>query len=516
MKKMFFSTFYLSIFFFISVLFLFNLTRKTKSKSNLNLPPSPPKLPLIGNLHQLGALPHRSLRDLSLKYGDIMMLQLGQLQNPTVVVSSVEVVMEIMKTHDMSFSNRPQNTAAKILLYGCIDIAFGHYGESWSQKKKVCAHELLSQKMVESFHEIREEEVGKLVNKLREVSSSEDCCVNLREMLMSTSNNIVCKCAFGRKYTGDGYSRVKELARNVMVQLADFTVRDYFPLLGWIDVLTGKMQKYKATFESLDALFDEAIAEHLTLKMEDNHSRKKDFVDILLQLQENNMLNFELTKNDLKALLMDMFVGGTDPAAVTLEWVISELVRNPSIMKKVQEEVRKVVGHKSNVEEEDINEMHYLKCIVNETLRLHPPATLLAPRQTISGVKLQEYDIPAESMVYINAWAIQRDPSFWESPEEFLPERFENSEVDFKGHHFQFIPFGFGRRRCPGMHFGVASVEYVLASLLYWFDWKLSESDALKQDIDMSETFGLVVSKKTLLYLKPIAYSFSSKSSKTL
>ncbi|RDY12069.1 Cytochrome P450 71A20, partial [Mucuna pruriens] len=279
------------------VLCVFKLTRKTKSKTNLSLLPSPPKLPLIGNLHQLGTLPHRSLRDLSLKYGDIMLLQLGHMQNPTVVVSSMDVAMEIMKTHDLAFSSRPQNTAAKILLYGCIDIAFGVYGESWSKKKKICVEELLNPKMVQSVHKIREEEVAKLVNKLREVSSSDKCYMNMREMLMSTSNNIVCKCALGRKYTGDGYSRVKELARNVMVQLSAFTVRDYFPLLGWVDVLTGKIQEFKAIFHALDALFDQAIAEHL---MEGDHSKNKDFLDILLQLQENNML----TKNDLKALLM--------------------------------------------------------------------------------------------------------------------------------------------------------------------------------------------------------------------
>ncbi|KAK7389139.1 hypothetical protein VNO78_23971 [Psophocarpus tetragonolobus] len=149
-----------------------------------------------------------------------------------------------------------------------------------------------------------------------------------------------------------------------------------------------------------------------------------------------------------------------------------------TIMKKVQEEVRKVVGHKSNVEENDVTKMHYLKCVVKETLRLHPPATLLAPRKTISSVKVKEYDIPAESMVYINAWAIHRDPKFWESPEEFLPERFESSEVEFNGQHFQFIPFGFGRRS-PGMNFGIAFVEYVLASLLYWFDLKVPEFDTL-------------------------------------
>ncbi|RDY02365.1 Cytochrome P450 71A1, partial [Mucuna pruriens] len=500
MKEMLFSTFYLSLFFFISVLYVGKLTKKTKSKTNLNLPPSPPRLPLIGNLHQFGTLPHRSLRDLSLKYGDIMLLQLGQMQNPTVVVSSVDVAMEIIKTHDLAFSNRPQNTAAKILLYGSNNIAFALYGESWRLKRKICILELLSTKRVQSLSHIREEEVAKLVNKLREVSSSDECYVNLSDMLMSTSNNVVCKCALGRKYKEDGYSRIKELARNVMVQLTAFTVGDYFPLLGWVDILTGKIQEYKDTFHALDALFEQTIEEHLTEKREGDHSKKKDFVDILLQLQQNN---FQLTKNDLKAILLDMFVGGTDTAVVTLEWAISELVKNPTIMKKVQEEVRKIVGHKSNVEENDINQMHYLKCVVKETLRLHPPATLLAPRETISSVKVKGYDIPAKTVVYINAWAIQRDPEFWESPEEFLPERFEKSEVDFKGQHFQFIPFGFGRRGCPGMSFGVVFVEYVLACLLYWFDWKLPESDALKQDIDMSEKFGLVVSKKTPLYLKP-------------
>lgn len=318
----FISPFYLSLLLSLAscvLIIVFKLlARRTKSKSksktpNLNLPPSPPKLPIIGNLHQLGTLPHRSFRDLSRKYGDMMLLQLGQRETPALVVSSGEVAMEILKTHDLAFSNRPQNTPAKILLYGCTDVGFGLYGENWRQKRKICVLQLLSVKSVQSFRNIREEEVAELVNKLREASCSSGAChVNLSEMLVSTSNSIVCKCSLGLKFPGDSDSRVKALARDVMIHLAAFTVRDYFPLFGWVDVLSGKIREIKSTFRELDALFDRVIAEHLgAVKMENDHdhnSKKKDFVDILLQLQKDSMLGFELTETDIKALLLVSFL----------------------------------------------------------------------------------------------------------------------------------------------------------------------------------------------------------------
>ncbi|KAF1887856.1 hypothetical protein Lal_00023864 [Lupinus albus] len=466
-KEVFFSNFYLSLFFIISTLIVLKFSGRTKSKTKLNQPPSPPKLPIIGHLHLLGSLPHRSLQKLSHKYGDMMFLQLGQMQTPTLVVSSSDVAMEIMKNHDINFSNRPQFTASKVLLYGCNDVGFDVYGENWRNKRKILVLKLLSSKRVQSFSHIREEEVEEWIKKVREVSLSDACSVNLSDIFMSISNNIVCKCTLGRKFSAsdDGDNKVKELARKV-------------------------------------------IEEHKKLEREGekNYSSKKDFVDILLQLQAHNKLDFELTNNDLKPLLMDMFVGGTDTTETLLEWTFVELMKNPIIMKKSQEEVRKVVGKKSKVEENDIEQMLYLKCVIKESLRLHPPTPLIPPRETISSLKLNGYDIPAKTMVYINAWAIQNDPKLWKSPEEFIPERFENSDVDFKGHHFQFIPFGFGRRGCPGMIFGITAVEYVLASFLYWFDWKLPETYKSPDDIDMGEIFGLVTSKKEPLHLKPIHF----------
>ncbi|KAG6635080.1 hypothetical protein CIPAW_11G018600 [Carya illinoinensis] len=463
-----------------------------------NLPPSPPKLPIIGNLHQLGMLPHRSLRALSKKYGPVMLLSLGHA--PTLVVSSAELAREVLQTNDTVFASRPQNTAAKILLYGCTDMGFAPYGEYWRQVRKICVLELLSLKRVQSFQHIREEEVASLTNKVRE-SCSKQTSVNLTEMVIAASNNIVSRCTLGQKFEEeDGKRSFGYLARRVMVQLTAFCFGDFFPYLGWS----------KATFRELDTFFDQVIEEHKTVKSNDEQPNKKDFVHILLQLQRDGMLEFEFTDDNLKAILLDMFVAGTDTTSTTLEWLLAELIKNPSIMKRAQDEVRTVVGKKSKIDVNDIIKMHYLKCIVNETLRLHPPAPLLLPRETSATVILGGgYDIPPKTKVFVNIWAIQRDPSVWERPEEFLPERFVDNPIDFRGKYFEFLPFGGGRRGCPGLTFGVATVEFVIANLLCWFDWMLPPPiiGREKYHLDMSEVNAQVVTKKTPLHLVPILYS---------
>ncbi|KAK7350658.1 hypothetical protein VNO77_09514 [Canavalia gladiata] len=489
------TTFFMLLTFLISMLGVFKLTRRSKR----NLPPCPPKLPIIGHYLQLGTLPHRSLQAFSQKYGPLLLLNLGQLS--VLVVSSADLAKEVMQTQGIVFGSRPHLTSTRILLYGCKDVAFASYGGIWRQKRKLCVIELLSLRRVQSIQFIREEEAEALVNKIRQSSLTNGCSVNLSEMLAETANNIIFRCVFGRKSDVD--RRFVELVRKVMIQISDFNLGDVFPWLGWIGVLSAKIKEYKATFGELDTFFDHVIAEH---KKGRRDSEKKDFLDALLQLQDSGMLEFEPTAEDIKALIMDMILGGSDTTSTSLEWAMTELVKNPSTMMKAQEEVRKVVGNKSKLEEDDVNQMNYLKCVLKETLRLHPPAPLLVPRETTSNVKLGGYDIPDKTMVYVNAWAIQRDPEFWENPEEFLPERFENNEVTFTGQDFQFIPFGSGRRKCPGMAFGLASVEYVLANLLYWFDWKLSKSREPDQDLDMSEKYGLTVNKKVPLYLEPIPH----------
>ncbi|MBA0881630.1 hypothetical protein Goshw_002858 [Gossypium schwendimanii] len=456
-----------------SLILLFSLLiwLKLTKRKTLNLPPSPPMLPLIGNMHQLGKLPHRSLRDLSRKYGSLLLLQLGY--NPTAVVSSPDIVREIVENHDIVFANRPRTTAVDILFYGCKDMVFTPYGEYWRQVKKIGVVELFSHQRVHSFQFVRDEEVELLINKIRSA------------------------CLKGDKFG--------ELAKRLLILFTSSCIGDIFPYLRWVDVLTGYIPSMKAVSTELDAFLDQVIEEHKAFESNDQVSNKRDFVSIIMQLQKDGMYEMDLTQDNIKAILLDMFVGGTDTSTTTKEWMMAELLKHPNAMKKVQEEVRNVVGNKLRVDAEDVSKMKYLKCVLKETLRLHPAGSLLLPRQTSSSVKLGGYDIPSDTTVLINAWAIQRDPKLWENPEDFIPERFENSSIDFKGQDFQLIPFGFGRRRCPGIPFAVAAIEYVMANLLYWFDWKLPAGE-IAENLDMTELFGLTVTKKTPLHVLPLSH----------
>ncbi|MBA0725071.1 hypothetical protein Golax_021688 [Gossypium laxum] len=390
----------------LSLLVLFlNLFLDFIKRSKLKLPPSPPKLPIIGNLHQIGTLPHRSFRTLSTKYGPLMLLHIGH--TPTLVVSSAELAEEMVRNHDIVFSNRPITTAVKILLYGCKDFGFAPYNEYWRLARKICILHLLSLKRVQSIQFVREEEVLTLINKIRG-RCLDASPINMTEMLLGTSHNLISRCVIGLKGDEEGGSgaRFGEVTRRFMHQISEFNVGDMFPSLGWLDVLSGFIGRLKETAKEMDEFLDKVIEEHKALKSYD----EKDFVHILLQLQSDGMLGTELTRDHFKAILADMFVAGTESVATATEWTMAELMRHPNIMKKAQDEVRKVVGKKPKIDAEDIHRMDYLKCIIKETLRLHPPAPLMSPRQTSTSVKLEDYHIPPKTTVFVNVWAIQRDP----------------------------------------------------------------------------------------------------------
>ena len=186
---------------------------------------------------------------------------------------------------------------------------------------------------------------------------------------------------------------------------------------------------------------------------------------------------------------------------------MSELVANPSVMKKVQAEIRSCVGSKGKVDRDDIPKLKYLRMVIKETFRMHPAAPLLIPHRTRQHIQINadgcKYDVFPETTILVNAFAIGRDPSSWNNPDEFYPERFEGSDVDFKGQNFELLPFGAGRRICPAIAMAVSVVEYTLANLLYCFDWELPKG---MQDLDMEEMGGITTHRKTPLCLVPIKY----------
>ncbi|ERN15845.1 hypothetical protein AMTRI_Chr07g76720 [Amborella trichopoda] len=464
------------------------LNRKAR---RLNLPPGPGGFPVIGNLHQLGELPHQSLARLSQQYGRLMFLKLGSV--PTIVVSSAEIAKEVMKTQDLAFANRPVLVAAEQLFYGGTDVAFSPYGEYWRQIRKICVLKLLSTKKVKSFQSVREVEVASMVSAIS--ASSHGDTVDLSKTFYTLTNRIICKVALG--YSGGDQTEHKfyKIIQELNSLLGSFCAADLFPSMGWIDILTGFHARLKKNFRELDCFLDKVIRDH---KVSEATTTNKDFVDILLQAQKDCSLDIPLTLDNLKAIILDMFSAGTETSATTLEWLMSELVKNPAAMRKAQEELHRVMGVKGklNVSEDEVPQLEYLHSVIKEILRLHPPVPLLVPRESKEGTKIDGYDIPPKTRVYINAWAIGRHPDYWDRAEEFLPERFMTSTIDFKGQHFQFIPFGAGRRSCPGSLFSAQTVVLAAANLIHHFEWEVPPDG-----LDMAESSGITAHRKHPLLL---------------
>uniref|UniRef100_A0A1J3K0D3 Cytochrome P450 71A20 n=1 Tax=Noccaea caerulescens TaxID=107243 RepID=A0A1J3K0D3_NOCCA len=490
----------------LAFLFLKSVLKRTANNKH-NLPPSPWRLPLIGNLHQLSLHPHRSIRSLSLRYGPLMLIHFGRV--PILVVSSADVAHDVMKIQDLKFANRPKSQVIKKILNGGRNLAFSPYGEYWKQIKSVCVLNLLSNKMVRSFEKVREEEINLIMEKL-EKASSYSSLVNLSELLGTLTVDVICRLALGGKYSGcdeKGEINFRHIIRTYMELLGTFPVGEYIPSLAWIDRICNLDGKVKDAIKKSDSFLERVVQEH---EVDDGaHKDSSDFVDILLSVQKDKTMGFEFNRSDLKIILLDMFIGGTSTTFTLMEWTMTELMRHPECMSKLQDEIRSISPHNLYVKEEEVEKMTYLNAVVKEALRLHPPAPLL-PRLLTEDVKLKGYDIAAGTHVFINAWAIQRDTSSWGlDAEEFRPERHLNSPLDFQGHDLKFIPFGSGRRICPGIRTSLALAEVTLANLVKRFNWRVEVGPLGDGIPDLVEAIGIDVCRKFPLIVFPSS-AFSS------
>ncbi|XP_054819805.1 5-epiaristolochene 1,3-dihydroxylase-like [Prosopis cineraria] len=490
--------FIISMLFFLlcSMLFVIILTSFRNGREQ-KLPPGPWKLPIIGSLHHLGGSPavHRRFRELSEKYGPLMHVQLGGIS--TVVVSSAETAEQVLKTKDHIFGQRPLLAGSDIVFYGPSDMIMSPTGDHWKLLRKIFSHHLFNAARVRSFGSAREEEVTSLMKCLSAEAGSE---VNFTEKIFATACRMATRSAFGEKHK-DQVGPILGVCN--MLLKSPHGICDLFPSQKWLQVVTGVRSGYVELRRKIDRVLENIIADHHV--GDDAGEEEECLLSVLLNLQRHG----DLTTDNVKAAMLDVILAGFDSPSRTVEWAMAEMVRKPTILRRAQEEVRQVLRIKGHIDESALQELKYLKAIFKETLRLHPPSPLLAPRECTQTCEINGYTIPERTQVFVNVWAITRDPKYWSSSsdtEEFVPERFMNSSVDYRGSNFEFIPFGAGKRGCPGMLFGLAIGEILLAHLLCYFDWKLPFGKT-PGTLDMTELMDSTLKKKNNLILVPTPHA---------
>ncbi|XP_047977849.1 cytochrome P450 71AU50-like [Salvia hispanica] len=470
---------------------------KIGQRREQKLPPGPKPWPIIGNLNLLGPIPHQSLHHLSQKYGEIMLLKFGKF--PVLVASSPEMAKQFLKVHDAVFASRPSFAASKHVSFNYSDVGFSPYGPYWREARKIFITKVLSARKVESFEPIRVEERRRLLSRLMSLSGKP---VELREHLLGFTLSVVSKMVFKEKYFGDKEDKsvldmdeMSEIVREWLVLHGAFNIGDWIPWVDFLD-LQGYGKKMRALRRKMDGFCDYVIDDHLERRGEG----KEDFVDVLLQrAEEEDGVRF--TRDSVKALTMNLLVAAVDTSAGTIEWVMLELLRHPHIMEKAKAELNEVIGRNRWVEENDMPQLPYMNAVIMETFRLHPIGTLLGPHCAIEDCNVAGYNVSKGTLVLVNAWSIGRDPNSWDAPEEFLPERFIGKDFEFiTGSNFAVLPFGSGRRRCPGINLALKTVPTTLANLLHGFEIKLEEGMRV-EDISMEEQYGLTTIPKHPLSL---------------
>ncbi|PAN49579.1 hypothetical protein PAHAL_9G457600 [Panicum hallii] len=312
------------------------------------------------------------------------------------------------------------------------------------------------------------------------------------------------RTAAGRKYIVDGAGspftpeEFRWLIDEHFFLNGVLNIGDVIPWLSCLDP-QGYVKRMKRSAKMFDRFLEHVLDEHNERRRREGEEFvARDMVDVLLELADDPNLEVPIHRDGVKGFILDLIGGGTDTSAVTVEWAMSELLRNPEVLAKATEELDRVIGRDRLVAEEDIPNLPYMEAVVKETMRLHPVAPLLTPRLCREDVSVGGYDVPAGTRVLINIWAIGRDPAVWEAPMAFRPERFVGSGVDVKGQDLELLPFGSGRRMCPGIGLGLKMVHMILANLLHAFAWRLPDGVAA-EDLSMEETFGLTVPRRVPL-----------------
>ncbi|XP_027152346.1 cytochrome P450 76AD1-like [Coffea eugenioides] len=419
-----------------------------------------------------------------------------------VVVSSPKVAKELFQKYDHVYTSKLVPDSARAFDHHKFSVIWLPANSKWRNLRKLCKEQLFSSERLNASQGLRQEKVQQLCNYVHGFCINGEA-VDIREAAFTTIVNVVSNTFFSADfghYESNSSQELKEIISAVLGIIAKPNLSDYFLVLRAIDP-QGIRRQIKFYFRKLLQIFDEIISQRLKEREKSlAYCRRNDLLEVLLDLTQ--LRKTEWSIEDAKHLLLDLFIAAFDTTTSTVEWAMAELLRNPEKMEKAKTEIREVIGHRKLIQESDISALPYLLAIVKETFRLYPPVSIMS-RHYEADIEIDQYIVPKNAVVLVNLWAIGRDSSVWSNPDSFVPERFLDSEIDVKGHHFELLPFSTGRRICVGMPLAERMLHLILASLIHNFDWKLE--DGMKpEEMDMREKLGITMQKAVHLKAIPI------------
>ncbi|XLT63298.1 hypothetical protein HN873_019822 [Arachis hypogaea] len=466
--------------------------------------------PLLGHLPLLSGskATHHLFGSITDKYGPIFAIKIGHAR--VLVINNSETAKECFTTNDLAVSYRPNLVAVETMTYNHAMFGFAPYGPYWREIRKIVTLGFLSNYQIDLLSHVRVSEVQTSIKELfnvwtRKKDSSDFSQVELKQWFHELAFNTALRIVAGNRYFGETAvvneeeaQRCLKALREFMRLIGTFTVGDAVPFLRWFD-FGGVEKAMKENVKQLDGVVSGWIQEHRQNRVtgKRNNEGDMDFIDVMLSLIDGTTIQGFDSDTIIKATTMALILGATDTSSVTNIWAICLLLNNPHTLEKLREEMDIHVEKERCINESDINKLVYLQAVVKETLRLYPPSPLSGIREFREDCTLGGYHVRKGTRLLTNVWKIQVDPSIWEDPLEFKPERFLTShkDVDAKGNHFEYIPFGSGRRICPGISFGLRSAHLTLASFLHSFEISKISNDP----VDMTSVVEITNIKVTPL-----------------
>nr|ABV80352.1 cytochrome P450-dependent monooxygenase [Selaginella moellendorffii] len=467
-------------------LFLVYLTFKLLSRPRLPPGPKPPFI--IGSLHRVSPVRLRCFMDWAEKHGPIMSVWMGT--NLNVVISNAELAKEVLKEKDKELASRPLTRAAARFSRNGQDLIWADYGDHYVKVRKLCTLELFTPKRLESLRWIREEEVGAMVKSIfQDVKNNGGAAVTVKNYVSAVAFNNITRIVFGKRFVDENGEMLpqgvefKAIISQGMKLGGSLTMAEHISFIRWMFPL--QEEEFAKHGARRDSLTKEIMEEHALEKKKSGTSQEH-FVDALLNLKDQ----YGLSETTVIGLLWDMITAGMDTTAISAEWAMAEIIKHPKVQEKAHEEMDRVIGKERIITEVDVQQLPYLQSIVKEALRLHPTTPLMLPHKATTRVKIGGYDIPKGTIVHVNVYAIGRDPKVWKRASVFRPERFLEEDVDIKGHDYRLLPFGAGRRICPGAQLGLNMVQLMVARLLHQFSWA-PPPGVRPEKIDLTERPGV-------------------------